>query len=547
MRIALSILMLLLCVGVVSAALPSRIVAENCTFGNVTNVACGDTVTASCWVSVIGNLSPDTGISGVNFNIGGQTFPATCANCNSNWVGNWTVSIPVTRSYLDLISNVSLTSVTATTADGTGSCSYSPAYSLAAGQTYGPVSFGSGGANFGCYGSFKGATYVTNTCNCTYTQTTGVVQSDNSVLMTFTPSAGCSNQSVRVETGFADFCDPGYIAQAGGCSNSLSNDSDILAGFMSKTYTMSNSNCQVQSTAISWFNHQTGSDLMYPIDSGMTTIPCKLDVVTGEAREATKQSSGIRFSDFGKDNTSYAIGGSATYQPLLWDLDGDGISEVVSFGSSLIDVRSNRLAEKSSISVGGGVIEGQPSFWGVDDYGGTSSQPENIVLQPSVLASGRPLLVVPVKEGANTAIQVYSFSATGVPSLTRNDSIGAKDASGITCYKTACFFAVSGSTGVYRYDPVGGSLLASSGFPASTGVVAGTSPVIIPGNMGAVDYDRFAFVARNGSDANTLYQVYIMNATALEFQGVYNLAYPPNVCFDLGCAPMGWYVWRHAR
>lgn len=411
----------------VAYAETARVEVTDCRLiDNDGQLVCSEEITATCDTEIIG-LEPEVVMSNVQFKIGGDWYYGTCDECpaNGSQTGEWNVTISIDADLgNDTLSTVRLDAVRTQLSSDEGPNEVCLFEKDIADQ------------NTGCFGTFGTPRELDNQCACTYETISSVKSVDNTI--TYTRASTCTDD-VSVSTEFYDYCDPEWTAQYSACTN----------GTAEKTYYANNPSCcaaTASGAGYVWYNHNTGSDCVEPIDHG-TTVACEL----AEVVEPDIQNTGsgvFEYADtFAVDQfVTFSTTEDMEYQPLVYDIDGDGRVEIITVGyvsagndsGTYVHVYNQYLSQEQSFELPGVGTEvtGQYAFQGVYDEG------SGILENSSTFINGNPVLLVPVQTAAGGELHVIEFSAGGAPSLLETESLAGDNPYGIRCEKVtaACNF-----------------------------------------------------------------------------------------------------------
>lgn len=332
----------------VSATQTQRIEMLDCG-ASVSSGDCGDSITYSC--DIIDYTTGSLGITQVYFNILGDRIESYDASLTSGTKlnGTWSYTLDISEDYA-LTQSFELVRVYAKNANGitcTASDDYQDEY---------------------CYITFDDDVDVENNCTCLPTVSYGTCTIDNVLNATVTSPAGCPLNENAYQVG-CDFCDPLWTAYYGACS--FTNDS-IKYGLATKQYTEGSGIspdgavcCGFTATGAgdTIFNHNGGSDCTPPPDSG-STVQCYGDSWLMQGKDfygsSRNQVPGqtTRQEFIYDDMAEYSrTTGSAAQQPLVVDIDANGLEEIVILKDGNlyvynIDTALSTLSLKDSISLG---------------------------------------------------------------------------------------------------------------------------------------------------------------------------------------------------
>jgi hypothetical protein len=317
---------------------------------------------------------------------------------------------------------------------------------------------------------------ASNECSCQQVRTVGPITIDNSRTVTITPSIGCADQTVATFVEFADYCDPGWVSAQSACTPTPSTSDDPFLGTTTKTYTASNPSCCALTSSAAgykWFNHNTGSDCLPPIDHNTESV-CRiqpvvqggLDVSNNFDLDVSRVVTGFSTNTQGLDTN--------VFQALSYDFDGDGSQEIVSvqpgMSVSYIKLYNDKLVLLSSDDGGVNQINvttGQMAIGGVTKYSNGSY---------SVLPGAKQILVPIQKLSGADKSHVYVYDVSGGTNLVLSKIMQLNDdagVTGITCVENVCYFGELGASGnIYSYtlgasNPIswGSALTNLVGFP----------------------------------------------------------------------------------
>ena len=433
-RIGLLLVFFLFGISFVSAVTPVAIRLEDCKVGSV-SADCSEYVNVSCHAEAQGNTSAF--ITSVSMSVNGNGYRAALTS-GTYMNGTWSYNYQVTKDLQG--APITFQSVSATASDGS-SCS---------------AQNNIGSTTNSCYVLFSTPVAAANACVCSYTKATGAITTANTRPFTVTPSAACVDQRVTSYSEFADYCDPQWTPGYGACLGTFANGTQSLSGYMLKTYVASDGGvCCAATNNNVWFNHNTGSDCTAPIDAG-SSISCTEDF--WNAGGDTAGFNNITGFNTASYNSYSVIPAGNSFEPLVYDFNGDGSNEIVlssrtKVGGVNLWLYSNKLALLATFSMGGN-ITGQPALVGitVDVDGATVFEPWVSKIQP-------PVLVVPYNTGSDARVNFFNMSG-GVFSnmlLDKEYAIpgtnGSTLVSGITCDYDACYFYTSnGNLYAYKYS-----------------------------------------------------------------------------------------------
>jgi hypothetical protein len=463
----------------VFAVVPEQISLVGCELQS-SSVSCNQVLNVSCLASVNYGSAIVTDVRMYVNNKEVSASRVSGSSTNGTWVGQYTVSSSDTGK--PIVLNGAFIRASGSTSTGVSTCYTNSATQLDQNS---------------CFISFGSVTSAVNSCVCSYSTVASATTINNSVVYTRTPSAGCLDTAVVQFEEFKDFCDPGWTVQYSGCI--VSNPSvNPFVGVQTKSYYSSNPSCCLQTQSAAgyvWYNHNTGSDCVEPIDHGQV-VSCSIDSWMQFQGDVLNSGFSSASSFNSADYVRHTILGSSVFQPLVYDVNGDGFPELIVFSNSSMSIwrfegGSYSLIEQQLFSYG---ITGQPALWGVTVVG------DDVVVEQFVKNNGRPLLLVPHRQSVNgSRLGIYSFSSGGqinVHSLQLFDY----DLSGVSCYLDVCYFmevddvGLTHTYGYYVYPdstvlagPVVLSSTAVDGYPASNFTalqdvlgVPGGVPVVFP-------------------------------------------------------------------
>ena len=384
--------------------------------------ACGATATASCQVDLTTTYGDpgDMTIVEVRMVINGKQKAASLTSGNTT-SGVWSAGITVDSGFGGEI--ITFSSVTSIASDG---------FTCAGSQDTTAT---------GCYIDYTSPKVAANTCECTYSESEGAAQTDNTIVVTRTPSLGCADQSEITYTKFNDYCDPDWIPQLTSCQATFEGN-DPLAGIMTKSYYAGDPNCCSATGDNVWFNHNTGSDCTEPLDHALE-VTCRLDHWLGYGDEASGSNREQFRTDFDPDDyTKFIASINSPWQPLVGDIDGDGVNEIIVFTTTGYSIYSPPSYASEGSKTVGGTITGQPALYGWYDPG-EGFITTNKVNRSIVITRDEPLIVVPTDA---PSVESYDYTT-----LEQSTTPGG-DPTGVMCDEANCFFASTDELG-HKWNP----------------------------------------------------------------------------------------------
>jgi hypothetical protein len=431
-RIGLLLVFFLFGISFVSAVTPVAIRLEDCKVGSV-SADCSEYVNVSCRATAQGNTSAF--ITSVSMSVNGNGYRAALTS-GTYMNGTWSYNYQVTKDLQG--APITFQSVSATASDGS-SCS---------------AQNNIGSTTNSCYVLFSTPVASANACVCSYTKATGSITTANTRPFTVTPSAACVDQRVTSYSEFADYCNPQWTPSYGACLGTFANGTQSLSGYMLKTYTASDGGVCCAATGNNvWFNHNTGSDCTAPIDAG-SQISCTEDF--WNAGGDTAGFNNITGFNTASYNSYSAIPAGNSFEPLVYDFNGDGSNEIILSSRTKVAginlwLYSNKLVLLATSSLGGN-ITGQPTLVGI-----TVNADGATVFEPWISKTQAPILVVPINMG-EARIEFINMSGGVFSNMLAKEYViagsnGTTTVSGIVCdYGTCYFYADNNLLYSYNYE-----------------------------------------------------------------------------------------------
>jgi hypothetical protein len=470
----------------------------NCGFVNYTdyNVAkqCGDTINMTCRVVTYTGVQS---INSVRFNLiytdraGATTSPQSlgASLISGNYTnGIWSAAFELDTSYKDY-ALFKLDSVVVTDSSG-GTCQASN--------------------NFDGSGCFVNFTYpsssfyreMENQCDCYTTIVSGGCGLWNYADASSLPSGDdCGS-----ETGYSiscDYCDPLWTPVMGSCDSS----GIYLLGNSTKGYIPGLNEypdgsfcCDSTSSTIGFliFNHNYGSDCVAPPDED-TMAHCAKDYWLAPGGSAGTNRNDIEATTYARYDTATISHGDmrelvygedivAQYQPLVYDIDGDGYTEIITSESGLssndyikiFSVNETVLLQEAELVINNtGMIGIYGLAAGTDQYGEDIAycldEPSSLSAPPCTLD---PMLVISSVSASSSphgdGVKMYSFNGTNFVlerSYSLPGTVKVNSGSGWVCMNQYCYAhghsntynvvniqmdMTDGSTTIEQYNGAGG-------------------------------------------------------------------------------------------
>lgn len=486
---ALILVVIAILVPSANAITVERIEVLNCGFQSGSLLACGQTVVAQCSVNDTYTGSPAPTIVNVVFFIGNGNIDATLV-AGTTRSGVWSAEIdPETYAVNGIIT-------------------FSRA--IAFDSAFNPTSAGCSmfitGANQNsqmteCIGSSGTVVSVPTACSCTHTVTTSCSQK-NVLTKSIIPSSGCVGESVIMTTGTCDYCDPRWTPVISNCQASTEwNVTDRFLGVATKTYVTSGPDGET-CRQLGQNGQGDPADANPPPDDGALVL-CRMDAWSAEGKDASgsnrhEGSTSVRYASKSTNFTvSIAVGSDVVgriLKPLVFDVNQDGVQELVVFGPSGWTVVRTDGVVMQQLSLPNTEWEGQPSLW---NYNYAGAQLFSPALRNGSQGAGVAGIYYNQTDGHDYFIAVNFNQGTGI-GLPRTYNIDTKVScpgtvcavgSGVVCADTYCWYVTNTQKPVLVDMTYVGSLAAASIvydplYPASVyDTSASITPVLI--NMGA--------------------------------------------------------------
>ena len=426
----LSILLVVLSATCVSAITVLSVVADNCTFVQ-SSADCNTALSVSCQVYLTAPSGYGTGdmyLSSVTARVNGIDYTSTRPSSGSFQNGTWVMR--KNMSYADAnVLTQTIDSVSVKLSDGS-TCTGSIKPNDTSGNCF---------VRFNMY-------QIPSTCNCTYTNSAGVKNIDNTMTYTATPGVGCSpSQRVVTYSIPYDYCDPQWTASYTACTGIFNNGTASLNGLTTKSYVAGDGGlcCSKTKSAAGdlYFNHDGGSDCTAPSDQG--TFDCRIDpwAQYGDNLYATggdKRISGFNYQNY----TTKSDAVLSNNQPIVFDFNRNGFDEIFTLDES---THNAMLFTKDMVAMASyslpGLTYNQPAMPGLSDYGGASNA-LNVYNVSSFVLNGNNYVVVTANTVTNASKNgfIYIFNVTSTITPVYNANFTNK-LTGVNCYVDTCYYA----------------------------------------------------------------------------------------------------------
>ena len=486
----LVVALLLIVVPYASAIPVERIELLNCGFASSSPLACGQTATVQCAVNDTFTGSPAPTITGVGFQVGNSLLTGTLIS-GTNRQGVWSATVSPESASV----NGAVTLVKALADDSSNNVGISGCIFIVSGpnQNYEATE---------CIGSSSSVVSIPTTCSCTYTTTTSC-SPKNILTKSIIPSSGCVGASVVTTTGTCDYCDSGWTSVISKCQPATGyNVTDRFLGVATKTYVTSGvagETCR----QLGQNGRGDPNDANPPPDDG-TQVLCRMDAWSAGGKDASgtdhhEGGSIMRSTVFDSKNftLSFAEGSDVTgariLKSLVFDVNQDGVQEMVLFGPSGWTVERTDGTVLQQLSLPNTLWEGQPSLW---NYNYAGAQLFSYALQNGSSGAGVAGIYYNQTDGHDYFISVSFNVGTGIglPKAynidTKVSCPGAACAigSGVACADTYCWYVTNTQKPVLvdmtSSNLASGSIVYNPLSPASVyDTSASITPVLI--NMGS--------------------------------------------------------------
>jgi hypothetical protein len=306
-----------------------------------------------------------------------------------------------------------------------------------------------------CFANFTISRIVDNNCSCGSNQISSDCTKYNRLDVTWEYDPICVDYYSNSYGMGCDYCDPLWTSSIGSCFIS---DYIKRTGVANKSYYRGTGDfpngtycCDQTYDTVGYgpgeiFNHNYGSDCTAPPDNdeGMS---CILDSwlqkgdIYGENRNVITNYAGSKLGMTYSSMAQVTGMSGSTIQPIVFDLDGDGINEIFITKNSSIYVYSvltNSLVLDSTISPG--VVTGVPAIWGVDKIpGGNYWQYDQYSCSDGSLALCDAFLVVPVNNQLKLYGANFALNRTITLPVISSHNTYVNPNSAISCYQDYCY------------------------------------------------------------------------------------------------------------